>query len=52
MANNLLVVGSIAYDNIRTPEASRDWILGGSAAYAAEPPRIQSREASGVRMLS
>lgn len=35
MANNLLVVGSIAYDNIRTPEASRDWILGGSAAYAA-----------------
>lgn len=35
MANNLLVVGSIAYDNIRTLEASRDWILGGSAAYAA-----------------
>jgi sugar/nucleoside kinase (ribokinase family) len=35
---SLLVVGSIAIDNIRTPSASRDGLLGGSAthfAYAA-----------------
>jgi sugar/nucleoside kinase (ribokinase family) len=30
---SLLVVGSIAIDNIRTPEASRDGLLGGSATH-------------------
>lgn len=31
----LLVVGSIAYDNIKTPLDSVQWALGGSASYAA-----------------
>lgn len=32
---SVLVSGSIAIDNIRTQEASRDGLLGGSASYAA-----------------
>ncbi len=32
---DLLVFGSIAYDCIETPTASEDYILGGSASYAA-----------------
>ncbi len=35
MGDKLLVVGSIAYDCIETPFASADFILGGSASYAA-----------------
>lgn len=31
----VLVVGSVAYDNIETPEASDQRILGGSASYAS-----------------
>ena len=31
----LLVFGSIAYDCIETPIAKEDYILGGSASYAA-----------------
>ncbi|MDR1923269.1 MAG: PfkB family carbohydrate kinase [Planctomycetaceae bacterium] len=31
----LTVVGSVAFDNIRTPSASRENILGGSATFAA-----------------
>ena len=31
----LLVVGSIAYDNIKTPLDSVQWALGGAASYAA-----------------
>ena len=30
---NILVVGSLAYDDVRTPEASRDNVLGGAASY-------------------
>lgn len=33
--SDLLVFGSIAYDCIETPAASEDYILGGSASYAA-----------------
>ena len=35
MKNRLLIVGSIAYDNIQTPSGSAEWALGGSASYAA-----------------
>jgi len=35
MAGKLLVAGSVAYDCIETPLASEDYILGGSASYAA-----------------
>lgn len=35
MKNRLLIVGSIAYDNIQTPVDSVEWALGGSASYAA-----------------
>ena len=35
MAEKLLVVGSVAYDCIETPDDSADFILGGSASYAA-----------------
>ena len=35
MAEKLLVSGSIAYDCIETPIAKEDYILGGSASYAA-----------------
>lgn len=35
MENRLLIVGSVAYDNIRTPVDSVEWALGGSASYAA-----------------
>ena len=33
--SELLVVGSVAYDCIETPEASEDFVLGGSASFAA-----------------
>lgn len=32
---SILVVGSLAYDDVRTPVASRDGVLGGAAAYFA-----------------
>ena len=32
---NILVVGSLAYDDVRTPEASREGVLGGAASYFA-----------------
>jgi len=35
MANKLLITGSVAYDCIETPLAKADYILGGSASYAA-----------------
>jgi len=35
MNDKLLVVGSVAYDCIETPADSADFILGGSASYAA-----------------
>jgi sugar/nucleoside kinase (ribokinase family) len=44
--DNVLVIGSVAYDSIITPHASGDRILGGSAAYAClaasyfAPPHI------------
>jgi sugar/nucleoside kinase (ribokinase family) len=31
--NPILVVGSLAYDDVRTPVASRDAVLGGAASY-------------------
>jgi sugar/nucleoside kinase (ribokinase family) len=34
-ASSILVVGSLAYDDIRTPVASRDSVLGGAASYFA-----------------
>jgi sugar/nucleoside kinase (ribokinase family) len=33
MAPGILVVGSLAYDDVRTPDASRSGLLGGGAAY-------------------
>ena len=33
--NKLLVTGSVAYDTIETPMDSEEFILGGSASYAA-----------------
>ena len=30
---SLLVVGSVAFDSVETPSASRDHVLGGSAVY-------------------
>ena len=44
--DNVLVIGSVAYDSIITPHATGERILGGSAAYAClaasyfAPPRI------------
>ena len=35
MKDSLLIVGSVAYDCIETPLDSADFILGGSASYAA-----------------
>lgn len=35
MSEKLLVIGSVAYDCIETPDDSADFILGGSASYAA-----------------
>lgn len=35
MKNKVLIVGSVAYDNIETPFDRSEWILGGSASYAA-----------------
>ena len=35
MTSSVLVVGSLAYDDVRTPVASRDAVLGGAAAYFA-----------------
>jgi sugar/nucleoside kinase (ribokinase family) len=35
MAPGILVVGSLAYDDVRTPDASRAGLLGGGAAYFA-----------------
>jgi sugar/nucleoside kinase (ribokinase family) len=32
-ARSILVVGSLAYDDVRTPVASRDSLLGGAASY-------------------
>lgn len=32
---NILVVGSLAYDDVRTPVASREGVLGGAASYFA-----------------
>ncbi|HYK99438.1 MAG TPA: hypothetical protein VEU77_13710, partial [Candidatus Acidoferrales bacterium] len=32
-ARTILVVGSLAYDDVRTPLASRDSVLGGAASY-------------------
>jgi len=32
---NILVVGSLAYDDVRTPFASREGVLGGAASYFA-----------------
>jgi len=32
---NLLIVGTVAYDSVRTPFGARERILGGSAAYCA-----------------
>lgn len=34
-ASSILVVGSLAYDDVRTPVASRDAVLGGAASYFA-----------------
>jgi len=34
-ASPILVVGSLAYDDVRTPVASRDSVLGGAASYFA-----------------
>jgi sugar/nucleoside kinase (ribokinase family) len=34
-ASSILVVGSLAYDDVRTPVASRDGVLGGAASYFA-----------------
>lgn len=34
-APETLIIGTVAYDGIETPEATRDLILGGSGAYAA-----------------
>lgn len=34
-ASSILVVGSLAYDDVRTPVASRDSVLGGAASYFA-----------------
>jgi sugar/nucleoside kinase (ribokinase family) len=33
--SSILVVGSLAYDDVRTPVASRDGVLGGAASYFA-----------------
>ncbi len=33
--SSILVVGSLAYDDVRTPVASRDSVLGGAASYFA-----------------
>ncbi len=35
MSSNLLVVGTVAYDSVKTPAGQRDNILGGSASYCA-----------------
>ena len=35
MMASVLVVGSLAYDDVRTPVASRDGVLGGAASYFA-----------------
>ncbi|MDQ2952536.1 MAG: PfkB family carbohydrate kinase [Chloroflexota bacterium] len=35
MSSSVLVVGSLAYDDVRTPVASRDSVLGGAASYFA-----------------
>lgn len=35
MTASVLVVGSLAYDDVRTPVASRDAVLGGAASYFA-----------------
>ena len=35
MTASVLVVGSLAYDDVRTPVASRDSVLGGAASYFA-----------------
>jgi len=32
-ARSILVVGSLAYDDVRTPTATRDHVLGGAASY-------------------
>ena len=46
MAHSLLVVGSIAFDSIETPNGSVDDALGGSATYFScaasffTPPRL------------
>jgi sugar/nucleoside kinase (ribokinase family) len=34
-ASTIVVVGSLAYDDVRTPVASRDEVLGGAASYFA-----------------
>ena len=34
-ARSILVVGSLAYDDVRTPDAARDRVLGGAASYFA-----------------
>ena len=33
MNNSVLVVGSVAYDSVKTPSGTRDNALGGSATY-------------------
>src|SRR5260370_26965224 len=33
--SSILVVGSLAYDDVRTPVAGRDGVLGGAASYFA-----------------
>jgi sugar/nucleoside kinase (ribokinase family) len=35
VGQQVLVIGPVAYDDVRTPQASRSRVLGGSAAYAS-----------------
>lgn len=43
MKSQLLVVGSVAYDSVKTPSGTRERILGGSASYCAASASYFSR---------